>query len=68
MHLWQIYVASNNRMFDYYTNLLIKHTTAHLHLYNLQHVSAVTVWPPYARMFFLNKAVYGTLMLINTYI
>jgi hypothetical protein len=50
---------------NYYANLLIKPTAAQLHLYTLQHVLATTIWPSSEKMFFLDKAAYGTLVRIN---
>jgi hypothetical protein len=46
----------------------MKPTTAQLHLYTLRHVSVATIRPSSGRMFFLDKATYGTLVLINIYI
>jgi hypothetical protein len=60
--------ADSLKRVDIYTNLLMKPATAQLHLYNLRHVSAVTIRPSSGRMLFLNKAAYGTLLLINIYI
>jgi hypothetical protein len=53
---------------NYYADLLIKPTSAQLHLYTLQYISAATIRPSSGRMFFLDKAAYGTLVLINIYI
>jgi hypothetical protein len=50
------------RAVNYYANLLIKPTTAQLRLYTLQHVSAATIRPSSGRIFFLDKAEYGTLV------
>jgi hypothetical protein len=48
---------------------VIKPTTAQLHLYTLRHVLAVTIRPSSGSMFFLlDKAAYGTLVLINIYV
>jgi hypothetical protein len=56
------------RAANYYANLLIKPTAAQLHLYTLQHVSAASTRSSSGRVFFLDKAAYGTSVLINIYI
>jgi hypothetical protein len=52
----------------YGTDLLMKKTTAQFYLCNLLHVSALIIRPSWGRIFFLNEAAYGTLVLINIYI
>jgi hypothetical protein len=51
-----------------YADLLIKPTTAQLRLYTVRNVSAAIIRSSSGRMFFLDKATYDKIVLINIYI